>query len=92
MFVCRMIRIQDASPFLFLGPHPIPEMRSDSNGRIVTVTKMGSTNRVHGAVCSRQVQMDQAVGLGQEQIQVLQEENRRLFRINMENVLTFEYI
>lgn len=30
-----------------------------------------NTNRVHGAVRPRQVQMDQAVGLGQEQVQVL---------------------
>lgn len=47
-------------------------------GGMVTVTEM-STNRVHGAVCPRQVQMDQAVGLGQEQVQVLHEKNEKVF-------------
>lgn len=46
-------------------------MRSESDGWIVGVHEMVGTNRVHGAVCSRQVQMDQAVRLGQEQVQVL---------------------
>lgn len=58
-------------PFPFLGRNPITEMRSESDGWIVGVQEMVSTNRVHGAVCSRQVQMDQAVRLGQEQVQVL---------------------
>lgn len=62
-------------PFLFLGLNPIPEMRSHRDGWIVTVTEMVSTYRVHGAVCPRQVQMHQAVGLGQEQVQVLYGKN-----------------
>lgn len=40
-------------------------------GGIVTSRETMSTNRVHGAVRPRQVQMDQAVGLGQEQVEVL---------------------
>lgn len=58
-------------PFPFLGLNLTLEMRSDSDGWIKIVTEMVNTNRVHGAVCPRQVQMDQAVGLGQEQVQVL---------------------
>lgn len=47
-------------------------MRSDGDGRIKTVMRMENTNRVHGAVGARQVQVNQTVGLGQEQEQVLQ--------------------
>lgn len=35
------------------------------------------THRVHGAICAGQIQMDQAVGLRQEQIQVLQRHGNR---------------
>lgn len=66
-------------PFLLLGLNPILEMRSGSDGWIVTVTDMVSTNRVHGAICPRQVQMDQAVRLGQEQVQVLHGKNKSVF-------------
>lgn len=59
-----------ASPFLC--PSLTPEMRSDGDGRIKTVMRMENTNRVHGAVGARQVQVNQTVGLGQEQEQVLQ--------------------
>lgn len=52
--------------------------RSDNDGRIKTVKNTVDTNRVHGAVCSRQVQVDQAVGLGQEQVQVLNGGRERL--------------
>lgn len=38
-----------------------------------------NTNRVHGAVGPRQVQVDQAVGLGQEQVEVLEGEKERAF-------------
>lgn len=47
-------------------------MRSDGDGRIKTVMRMENTNRVHCAVGARQVQVNQTVGLGQEQEQVLQ--------------------
>lgn len=59
-------------PFPILGLTLTLEMRSDSDGWIKTVTEIVNTNRVHRAVSPRQVQMNQAVGLGQEQVQVLQ--------------------
>lgn len=40
---------------------------------------MLNTNRVHGAVGPRQVQVDQAVGLGQEQVEVLEGEKEGAF-------------
>lgn len=55
-----------ASPFSFT-----PEMRSDDDGWIKTVMRRENTNRVHGAVGARQVQVNQTVGLGQEQEEVL---------------------
>lgn len=55
-------------------------MRSDSDGWISTVTKTASTNRVHSAVCPRQVQVDQAVRLGQEEVQVLHGKKERDFK------------
>lgn len=38
-----------------------------------------NTNRVHGAVGPGQVQVDQAVGLGQEQVEVLEGEKDGAF-------------
>lgn len=56
-------------------------MRSDSDGWISAVTKTASTNQVHSAVCPRQVQVDQAVRLGQEEVQVLHGKKERDFKI-----------
>lgn len=42
-------------------------------------TETLNTNRIHGAVCPRQVQVDQAVGLGQEQVEVLEGEKEGAF-------------
>lgn len=44
-----------------------------------SVTEAMSTNRVHDAVGPGQVQVDQAVGLGQEHVQVLQGEKHNVF-------------
>lgn len=52
-------------------------MRSDGDGWIKSVMRMENTNRVHGAVGTRQVQVNQTVGLGQEEEQVLQGRKER---------------
>lgn len=52
-------------------------MRLDCDGRIKAVMRMENTHRVHGAVGARQVQVNQTVGLGQEQEQVLQGKKKR---------------
>ena len=75
----RAILIQDETHFLFLGLNPILKGNSDSDGWISTVTETERTNRVHGAVCPREVQVDQAVGLGQEHVQVLQGNKDNVF-------------
>lgn len=66
-----------SEPFICLPATSWPESHlCDETGHwwvdgTVTLIKSVSTNRVHGAVCPRQIQMDEAVGLGQEQVQVL---------------------